>query len=151
MRYLLYSYYITMHMNCSDRWLDCGNRTIALNRQKFKEKHEFSGKKASLKKTVTISALVCSVFSWWIWTSGMDYCVTHVHKVWLRLQRWRDSWNMSSLPGQSFPLPLCGPNSISRANAHMVYWLKHQHFTLHSITLFVLNTSATRPYVANTT
>ena len=34
-----------------------------------------------------------------------------------------------------------------RANAHMVYGLKYQHFTLHSITLFVLNTSATRPYV----
>ena len=53
--------------------------------------------------------------------------------------------------GQSFPLSLCGPNSICRANAHMVYGLKHQHFTLHYITLFVLNTSATRPYVANTT
>ena len=26
---------------------------------------------------------------------------------------------------QSFPLSLCGPNSISRANAHMVYGLKH--------------------------
>ena len=24
-------------------------------------------------------------------------------------------------PGQSFPLSLCGPNSISRANTHMVY------------------------------
>ena len=41
-----------------------------------------------------------------------------------------------SHPGQSFPLSLCGPNSISRANAHMVYGLKHQHFTLHPITLF---------------
>ena len=57
----------------------------------------------------------------------------------------------NSHPGQSFPLSFCGPNSISRANAHMVYGLKHQQFTLHSITLFVLNTSATRPYVANTT
>ena len=28
----------------------------------------------------------------------------------------------NSHPGQSFPLSLCGPNSISRANAHiMVY------------------------------
>ena len=27
----------------------------------------------------------------------------------------------SSHPGQSFPLSLCGPNFISRANAHMVY------------------------------
>ena len=44
----------------------------------------------------------------------------------------------NSHPGQSFPLSLCGPNSISRANAHMVYGLKHQHFTLQSITLFVL-------------
>ena len=26
-----------------------------------------------------------------------------------------------SHPGQSFPLSLCGPNSISRDNAHMVY------------------------------
>ena len=52
----------------------------------------------------------------------------------------------NSHPGQSFPLSFCGPNSISRANAHMVYGLKHQQFTLHSITLFVL-----RPYVANTT
>ena len=45
-----------------------------------------------------------------------------------------------SHPGQSFPLSLCGPSSICRANAHMVYGLKHQHFTSHSITLFVLNT-----------
>ena len=27
----------------------------------------------------------------------------------------------NSHPGQSFSLSLCGPNSISRANAHMVY------------------------------
>ena len=46
---------------------------------------------------------------------------------------------------------LFGPNSICRVNAHMVYGLKHQHFTLHSITLFVLNISATRPCVANAT
>ena len=46
---------------------------------------------------------------------------------------------------------LFGPNSICRAYAHMVYGSKHQHFTLHSITLFVLNISATRPYVANAT
>ena len=37
-------------------------------------------------------------------------------------------------PGQSFPLSLCGPISICRANAHMVYGLKHQHFTSHSTT-----------------
>ena len=37
-------------------------------------------------------------------------------------------------PGQSFPLSLCGPISIRRANAHMVYGFKHQHFTSHSIT-----------------
>ena len=36
--------------------------------------------------------------------------------------------------GQSFPLSLCGPISICRANAHMVYGSKHQHFTSHSIT-----------------
>ena len=42
-------------------------------------------------------------------------------------------------PGQSFPLSLCGPISICRANAHMVYGLKHQHFTSHSITLFILS------------
>ena len=40
-----------------------------------------------------------------------------------------------SHPVQSFPLSLCGPISICRANAHMVYGLKHQHFTSsHSIT-----------------
>ena len=39
-----------------------------------------------------------------------------------------------SHPGKSFPLSLCGPISICRANAHMVYGLKHQHFTSHSIT-----------------
>ena len=37
-------------------------------------------------------------------------------------------------PGQSFPLSLCGPISICWAKAHMVYGLKHQHFTSHSIT-----------------
>ena len=37
-------------------------------------------------------------------------------------------------PDQSFPLSLCGPISICRANAHKVYGLKHQHFTSHSIT-----------------
>ena len=42
----------------------------------------------------------------------------------------------NSHPGQSFPLSLCGPISICRANAHIVYGLKHQHFTSHSITLF---------------
>ena len=47
----------------------------------------------------------------------------------------------NSHSGQSFPLSLCGPNSISRANAHMVYGLKHQHFTLHSITRFIINIS----------
>ena len=46
-----------------------------------------------------------------------------------------ESRGFNSHPGQSFPLSLCGPNSISRANAHMVYGLKHQHFTLHSVTL----------------
>ena len=39
-----------------------------------------------------------------------------------------------SHPGQRFPLSLCGPISICRANAHMVYGLKHQHFRLQSIT-----------------
>ena len=28
---------------------------------------------------------------------------------------------VSNIPGQSFPLSLCGPNSISRANIHLVY------------------------------
>ena len=41
--------------------------------------------------------------------------------------------------------------TLTRVRVHMVYGLKHQHFTLHSITLFVLNISATRPYVANAT
>ena len=35
----------------------------------------------------------------------------------------------NSHPGQSFPLSLCGSISICRANAHMVYGLKHQHLT----------------------
>ena len=43
-----------------------------------------------------------------------------------------------SHPGQSFPLSLCGPISICRANAHMVYGLKHQHFTSHSITTIIV-------------
>ena len=51
-----------------------------------------------------------------------------------------------SHPGQRFPLSLCGPNSISRANAHVVYGLKHQHFTLHSITQFVQNFSGLPRY-----
>ena len=42
----------------------------------------------------------------------------------------------NSHPAQSFPLCLCGPSSLRRANAHMVYGLKHQHLTSHSITLF---------------
>ena len=41
----------------------------------------------------------------------------------------------NSHPGQSFPLSLCGPISICRAKAHMVYGFKHQHFISHSITL----------------
>ena len=44
-----------------------------------------------------------------------------------------------SHPGQSFPLSLCGPISICRANAHMVYGLKHQHFTSYSITTIHLH------------
>ena len=32
--------------------------------------------------------------------------------------------------GQSFSLSLCGPNAISRANAHMVYMGRKHHFTL---------------------
>ena len=35
------------------------------------------------------------------------------------------NWFISH-PGQSFSLSLCGPISICRANAHMVYRLKHQ-------------------------
>ena len=48
-----------------------------------------------------------------------------------------------SHPGQSFPLSLCGPISICRANAHMVYGLKHQHFSLHSIT--TIHSSSIKP------
>ena len=50
--------------------------------------------------------------------------------------------------GQRKTLTRVGFEPNCRANAHMVYGLKHQHFTSHSITLFVLNISATRPYVA---
>ena len=49
----------------------------------------------------------------------------------------------NSHPGQSFPLSLCGRNSICRANAHMVYGLKHRHFTLHSITPLVTQSEET--------
>ena len=63
----------------------------------------------------------------------------------------RGWWVQFPVLGQSFPQSLVGPNSICRANAHMAYGLKHQDFTLHSITLFVLKTSAARPCVANAT
>ena len=43
----------------------------------------------------------------------------------------------NSHPGQSIPLSLCRLISIWRANAHIVYGLRHQHFTSHSITLFI--------------
>jgi len=42
----------------------------------------------------------------------------------------------NSHPGQSFPLSLCGPNSISKANAYMVYGLKTS--TSHYILLVYL-------------
>ena len=54
----------------------------------------------------------------------------------------------NSHPGQSFPLSLCGPISICRANAHMIYGLKHQHFTSHSITLFVPQKQAGETFLA---
>ena len=43
----------------------------------------------------------------------------------------------SDHPGQSFSLSLCGPNSISRANAHMVYMGRKLalHFTLQELIL----------------
>ena len=43
----------------------------------------------------------------------------------------------NSHPGQSFPLSLCGPNSMSRANAHMVCGLKTS--TSHYITFYHFN------------
>ena len=55
----------------------------------------------------------------------------------------------NSHPDQSLPLSLCGPNSISRVNAHMVYGQKisSSHYTL-----FVPNIRATRPtFVINGT
>ena len=44
----------------------------------------------------------------------------------------------SELVAPSVEQSLCGPISICRSNAHMVYGLKHQHFTSHSITLLKL-------------
>ena len=42
-------------------------------------------------------------------------------------------------PGELKTLSLCGPNSISRANAHMVYMggKLSRHITLHYCTFFV--------------
>ena len=41
-----------------------------------------------------------------------------------------ESRRFNSHPGQSFSLSLCDPNFIIRANAHMVYMGRKQHFTL---------------------
>ena len=43
----------------------------------------------------------------------------------------------NSHPGQSFPLSLCGPNSISRVNAHMV--LLGRKLAIHIIYTLWLN------------
>ena len=48
---------------------------------------------------------------------------------------WPEGRGFNSHPGQSFSLSLCGPFSISRANAHMVHMgLKSStsHYTLFS-------------------
>ena len=71
-----------------------------------------------------------------------------VTRMAMRKQMLRTEWVFKSF---SLSMSPWVPNSICRANADTVYGLKHQHFTLHSITLFVLNTSATWPYVANIT
>ena len=43
-------------------------------------------------------------------------------------------------PGQSFPLSLCGPNSMCKANAHMVYGLKHLlHYILSLYKYWILS------------
>ena len=55
-------------------------------------------------------------------------------------------------PGQSFPLSLCEPNSISRANAHMVHGLKTSTSQYILSLNLLLNISATRPtFVINVT
>ena len=65
------------------------------------------------------------------WTSSFP---TTCSRLTLQLSRWSSgdqtlrSW-VQFPPKQSLPLTLCGPNSISRANAHMVYVLKSS--TLH--------------------
>ena len=51
-----------------------------------------------------------------------------------------------SRPGQSFPLSLCGPNCISRANVHMVYM--GRKLALH-ITLYHAICSKYKCYTAN--
>ena len=43
------------------------------------------------------------------------------YKERLRLYKGGDKIGFNSHPGQSFSLSLCGPISISRANAHMVH------------------------------
>ena len=60
---------------------------------------------------------------------GMENGPTQGQRKTLTLVRTEEN----SDPGQSFPLSLCGLISICRDNAHMVYGLKHQHFTSHSI------------------
>ena len=54
-------------------------------------------------------------------------------RLYKRIQTYTNVYN--SHPGQSFSLSLCGPISISRANAHMVHMgLKSStsHYTLFS-------------------
>ena len=55
-------------------------------------------------------------------------------------QRWSNPKVVDSIPTlvRVFLCPCVGPFSICRANAHMVYGLKHHHFTIHSIIPFVL-------------
>ena len=72
----------------------------------------------------------CYITNWCfkrLWTWSLLFYISQE----LSLSRTEET---SDHPGQSFPLSLCGPISICRANAHMVYGLKHQHFTSHSIT-----------------
>ena len=57
--------------------------------------------------------------------SGMVFKCVNVSKDYYLWVDYSSCINQGTIghnhPGQSFPLSLCGPNSISRANAHMVY------------------------------
>ena len=59
-------------------------------------------------------------------------------------------WEKLTHPGQSFSLSLCGPNSISRANAHKVSMGRKLALQITLYSLICSTISATRPTFAKT-